>query len=41
MIISRRERGESIREIATAIGISVGTLHGVLAESGNSCHMTC
>ncbi|ALG29541.1 resolvase [Glutamicibacter halophytocola] len=31
VIISRRERGESIREIASAVGISIGTVHSALA----------
>jgi len=32
-ILARREKGESIREIARALGVSVGTVHGVLAAS--------
>ena len=30
-ILARRERDESIREIATGVGVSVGTVHKVLA----------
>lgn len=32
VILSRRERGESIREIARATGVSVGSVHNVLTE---------
>lgn len=32
VIMSRREKGESIREIASAVGVSVGTVHFALAE---------
>lgn len=32
-ILSRRERDESIREIAAGVGVSVGTVHRVVAES--------
>ena len=32
VIMSRREKGESIREIASAVGVSVGTVHAVLGE---------
>ena len=32
-ILSRRERNESIREIAAGVGVSVGTVHRVVAES--------
>lgn len=32
VILARRARGESIRVIARALGVSVGTVHGVLAE---------
>lgn len=31
-ILSRREQGESIRAIARSIGVSVGTVHNVLAK---------
>lgn len=31
VIMSRREKGESIREIASAVGVSVGTVHSVIA----------
>lgn len=33
-ILARRERDESIREISAGVGVSVGTVHRVLAE----CH---
>ncbi|GGA72017.1 putative resolvase [Pseudoclavibacter endophyticus] len=33
VILARRERDESIREIARAVGVSVGTVHAVLAAS--------
>ncbi|WP_342591720.1 recombinase family protein [Brachybacterium fresconis] len=32
VVLARRERGESIREIAAAIGVSVGAVHGVISE---------
>ena len=32
-ILARRERDESIREIAAGVGVSVGTVHRVVAES--------
>jgi DNA invertase Pin-like site-specific DNA recombinase len=31
-ILPRREQGESIRAIALAVGVSVGTVHNVLAK---------
>ncbi|WP_442864360.1 sigma factor-like helix-turn-helix DNA-binding protein [Brevibacterium sp. BRM-1] len=31
VILARREKRESIREIAAAAGISVGAVHGVVA----------
>ena len=31
VIMSRREKGEPIREIAAAVGVSVGTVHSALA----------
>ena len=33
VIMSRREKGESIREIAAAVGVSVGTVHSALAAN--------
>lgn len=32
VVLARREKGESIREIAAATGVSVGAVHKVLAE---------
>lgn len=32
VILARRERGESIRQIAAAVGVSVGTVHGTVAR---------
>lgn len=32
-ILTRREQGESLRSIAQAVGLSVGTVHNVLADS--------
>ncbi|WP_428981966.1 helix-turn-helix domain-containing protein [Microbacterium horticulturae] len=32
IILARREKGESIRVIARVLDVSVGTVHGVLAE---------
>lgn len=32
VVLARRERGESIREIAAAAGVSVGAVHGVVSE---------
>lgn len=32
VILARREKGESIRVIARVVGVSVGTVHAVLAE---------
>lgn len=31
-ILARRDKGESIREIASGVGISVGAVHGTLSE---------
>ena len=31
VVLARREKGESIRQIATATGVSVGAVHGVVA----------
>ncbi len=31
-ILARRDRDESIREITNGLGVSVGTVHGVLTE---------
>ena len=31
VVLARREKGESIREIAAATGVSVGAVHGVVA----------
>ena len=36
VILSRGEQGESIRSIAQSLGISVGTVHSVLANAGRS-----
>lgn len=36
VILARRERDESIREIARAVGVSVGTVHAVLAAGDDS-----
>lgn len=33
-ILARRDRDESIREIAAGVGVSVGTVHKVLMENG-------
>ncbi|SEC28062.1 recombinase family protein [Arthrobacter woluwensis] len=33
VILARREKGESIRVIASAVGVSVGTVSGVLADA--------
>lgn len=33
VILARRERGESIRQIAAAVGVSVGTVHGTVARA--------
>lgn len=33
VILARREKGESIRVIARVLGVSVGTVHNVLAEA--------
>lgn len=32
VVLARRDRGESIREIAAATGVSVGAVHGVVSE---------
>lgn len=32
VILERRDKGESIREIAKALGVSVGTVHGVVTS---------
>lgn len=34
VILARRGKGESIREIAAAVGVSVGTVHKVVAGAG-------
>lgn len=36
VIMSRREKGESIREIGRALEVSVGAVHSVLAESNTT-----
>ncbi len=33
VILARREKGKSIRVIASAVGVSVGTMSGVLADA--------
>lgn len=35
-ILARREKGESIREIARGLKVSVGTVHHVLSVEGHS-----
>lgn len=35
-ILARRDKDESIREIAKGLGISVGAVHGVLADTGGA-----
>lgn len=32
VLLARREMGESIREIAAVVGVSVGTVHAVLQD---------
>lgn len=40
ILLARREKGESIRVIARVLDVSVGAVHGVLAEqsAGESVH---
>ncbi|MBT2551761.1 helix-turn-helix domain-containing protein [Arthrobacter sp. ISL-5] len=39
VILSRSEQGEPIRSIAQSLGVSVGTVHNVLANVGRSRRM--